>query len=123
MPVMTDYAPGIPCWVDLFTPDARVSRAFYGGLFGGGSPSPRGSDPGAYAFFVPAGTPAGEEPARVVAGLMPLTSEAQPSGWNTYVSVTDAAATAAPGADAGGQVLVPPLGGEGQGRMGMFADG
>jgi predicted enzyme related to lactoylglutathione lyase len=122
MPVMTDYPPGIPCWVDLSTPDARVSRAFYGGLFGWGMHSPPGSDAGAYAFFVPAGTPAGEEPARVVAGLMPLTSEAQPSGWNTYVSVTDAAATAAAVADAGGQVLVPPLEVDGQGRMAMFAD-
>jgi predicted enzyme related to lactoylglutathione lyase len=71
---------------------------------------------------VPAGTPASERATRVVAGLMPFTGSAQRPGWNTYVSVTDAAATAALVADAGGQVLVPPIDVAGQGRMAMFAD-
>ena len=122
MPVMREYPPGTPCWADLSTPDARASSAFYGGLFGWEVNSPAGSDAGAYAFFVPAGTPADEAPARLVAGLMPLTSEVQPAGWNTYVSVTDAAATAELVAEAGGQVLVPPMDIDGQGTMTMFAD-
>jgi uncharacterized protein len=28
------YLPGVPCWVDVASPDSRVSMAFYGGLFG-----------------------------------------------------------------------------------------
>ena len=28
------YLPGVPCWVDVASPDSRVSTAFYGGLFG-----------------------------------------------------------------------------------------
>jgi len=122
MPAVTAYPSGTPCWADLSTPDARVSSAFYGGLFGWDMRSTPGSDASAYAFFVPAGTPADDAASRVVAGLMPLASEAQPPGWNTYVSVTDADATAALVIEAGGQVLVPPLDVDGQGRMVMFAD-
>ena len=95
MPVMAEYPPGTPCWADLSTPDARESSAFYGGLFGWEMHSPRGSDADAYAFFAPAGIPADEVPARMVAGLMPLTGAQQQPAWNTYVSVADADATAA----------------------------
>jgi uncharacterized protein len=102
MPVMTEYPPGTPCWADLSTPDAGASGAFYGGLFGWETHSPPGSDATAYAFFGSAGPPA--------------------ACWNTYVSVTDADATAALVSQAGGQVLVPPLDVDGQGRMAMFAD-
>jgi uncharacterized protein len=28
------YLPGVPCWVDVASPDSRVSMAFYGRLFG-----------------------------------------------------------------------------------------
>ncbi len=122
MPVMTEYPPGTPCWADLFTPDARASSAFYGGLFGWETHSPPGADARAYAFFVPAGTPSDQAHAQVVAGLMPMTSEARPPEWNTYVGVTDADATAALVSAAGGQVLVPPMDVDGQGRMAMFAD-
>ncbi len=53
---------------------------------------------------------------------MPFTGGERPACWNTYVSVTDADATAALVSQAGGQVLVPPLDVDGQGRMAMFAD-
>jgi uncharacterized protein len=122
MPAMAEYPPGTPCWADLSTPDARQSSAFYGGLFGWEMHSPRGSDAGAYAFFAPAGIPADEVPARVVAGLMPLTSGQQRPAWTTYVSVADADATAALVSDAGGQVLLSPMDVNGHGRMAMFAD-
>jgi hypothetical protein len=122
MPVMTEYPPGTPCWVDLSTPDAGASGVFYGGLLGWEMHSPPGLDVSAYAFFVPAGAPASEASARVVAGLMPFTGGERPAAWNTYVSVTDADATAALVSEAGGQVLVPPLDVNGQGTMAMFAD-
>ncbi len=122
MPVMTEYPPGTPCWADLSTPDATVSSAFYAGLFGWELHSPPGSDAGAYAFFVPAGTPPDEAPARVVAGLMPLAGGQHRPSWNTYVSVADADATAALVSGAGGQVPTAPMDVDGQGRMAMFAD-
>lgn len=120
MPVMTEYLPGTPCWVDLSTPDAEASKAFYGGLFGWQAHSPPGPDP--YAFFSPAGTPPEDGAARVVAGLMPMSGEGHRAAWNTYISVADADATAALVAEAGGQVLVPPLDVAGQGRMALLAD-
>ena len=67
MPVMTEYPPGTPCWADLSTPDAGVSSAFYGGLFGWDMHSPPGSDASAYAFFV---LPA-HQPARRARGWWP----------------------------------------------------
>jgi uncharacterized protein len=120
MPVMTEYPPGTPCWIDLSTPDVQASSAFYGSLLGWETLSPPGSD--AYAFFVPRGTPATQARARVVAGLMPLAAGAQRPAWNTYVSVPDADATAALVSEAGGKVLVPPMEVVGQGRMAMFTD-
>ena len=76
----------------------------------------------AYTFFAPAGTAPADFPGRVVAAMMPSPAAGQPAAWNTYVSVTDIDATAAKVTNAGGQVIVPPLDVDGQGRMAMFAD-
>ena len=34
MTTKTEYAPGIPSWVDLGTTDVTAAQAFYGPLFG-----------------------------------------------------------------------------------------
>lgn len=121
MPTMTRYPPGTPCWIDLSTGDPVASIGFYKRLFGWESYSAPGDGGPAYTFFAPAGTQPGDFPGRVVAGLMPSPATDR-AAWNTYVAVADAEATATRVTQAGGQVLVPPVDVDGQGRMAMFAD-
>ncbi len=116
MPALPEYPPGTPCWVDLSTSDPGASAGFYRDLFGWVT---HAAEPGGYTFFAAAGTPPGQAAGRVVAGLMPGPGGA---AWNTYVSVTDADATAALVTAAGGQVLAPPMEIAGQGCMAMFRD-
>ena len=45
MPVMSEYPPGAPCWVDLSTAEPAASLSFYTGLFGWASyAAPGGGD-------------------------------------------------------------------------------
>ena len=122
MPVMSEYPPGAPCWVDLSTAEPAASLSFYTGLFGWASYAAPGGGDVAYTFFAPAGTAPPDFPGRVVAAMMPSPAAGRPAAWNTYVSVTDIDATAGKVTNAGGQVIVPPLDVDGQGRMAMFAD-
>jgi uncharacterized protein len=123
MPAISEYPPGTPCWVDLSTAEPKASITFYTSLFGWEwATAPDGGE-AAYTFFAPPGTAPADFPARVVAGLMPAPGPGRRAAWNTYVSVPDAAATAARVTGAGGQVLLPPAGVAGQGTMAMFADG
>jgi predicted enzyme related to lactoylglutathione lyase len=114
---MTSYDPGTPCWVDLATPGLERAEAFYGSLFGWRAHAAPEPEAGGYAFFA-----LGEGPGSEVAGAMPVTDEAQPPAWTTYVSVpdVDAAVRAVPAT--GGQVLMEPADIMGQGRMAVFAD-
>jgi hypothetical protein len=111
---MTDYAPGVPCWVDLGAADVEGAKAFYGGLFGWTAQTSDDPDTGGYTMFLLDGLPA--------AGLMPLMAPEQPVAWSTYVSVADADATAAAIGEAGGRVLVEPMDVTEVGRMGFFVD-
>ena len=78
MPVMREYPPGTPCWVDLSTSEPAASLAFYTGLFGWASyAAPDGGD-AAYTFFAPAGTAPADFPGRVVAALMPSPGAGRP---------------------------------------------
>jgi predicted enzyme related to lactoylglutathione lyase len=111
----TSYAPGTPCWVDLGTPDVDASIGFYGALFGWQVPeSENVEQTGGYRRAAKNGAD--------VAGMMPLMQEGQPPAWSTYVSVADAAATAAAVTDAGGSVIAEPMDVMGLGTMAIFAD-
>jgi predicted enzyme related to lactoylglutathione lyase len=57
-----------------------------------------------------------------VAGMMPLMQEGQPPAWSSYVSVSDAGATAAGVKESGGTVMVEPMEVMDLGRMAVFAD-
>lgn len=113
MPEMTDYAPGTPCWVDLATDDVAATETFYAGLFGW-TRTDLGPDAGGYGFF--------ELDGRMVAGVGPKQDPAQPAAWMTYVSVTDADATAEKVTANGGTVVAPPMDVMEAGRMAVFAD-
>jgi hypothetical protein len=127
MPAMTDYLPGTPCWVDLSTDEPGKSIDYYTQLMNWAcftAPGPGGEAGGegqGGTFFAPAGTSPAGISASVVAGLA-ATGGGTGAGWNTYVSVTDADATAGLVEGAGGAVLVPPSDVGGQGRVAMFAD-
>ena len=111
----TSYAPGIPCWVDLGSPDVEAAAGFYSGLFGWEAPElPNSAEMGGYRRATKDGVD--------VAGMMPLMQEGQPPAWSSYVSVADADATAAAVKEAGGSVIAEPMDVAGLGRMAVFAD-
>lgn len=111
----TSYTPGTPCWIDLATPDIDGAERFYGELFGWQIPElPNSAEMGGYRRAKKGG--------RDVAGVYPLTQEGQHPAWATYVSVTDAAATAAAVKENGGSTIVEPMDVSGLGHMAVFAD-
>jgi predicted enzyme related to lactoylglutathione lyase len=109
------YTPGTPCWVDLGSPDLDASIEFYGALFGWQVPESENIEQtGGYRRATKNGAD--------VVGMMPLMQEGQPPAWSTYVSVADAAATAAAVTEAGGSVIAEPMDVMGLGWMAVFAD-
>lgn len=111
----TSYAPGIPCWVDLGTPDVDAAARFYSELLGWEVPgSENVENTGGYRRATKDGAD--------VTGLMPLMQEGQPPSWTTYVSVADANATASAVREEGGSVVVEPMDVLGLGTMAVFAD-
>jgi predicted enzyme related to lactoylglutathione lyase len=112
---MPAYAPGTPCWVELSSPDADASAAFYGALMDWiATEAGPLEETGGYRMF--------QHEGRNVAGLMRHMQEGQPTAWSTYVSVRDADESAEKVRAAGGDVLVEPMDVMELGRMGFFAD-
>ncbi|WP_043617619.1 VOC family protein [Nonomuraea candida] len=109
----TRYLPGSPCWIDVSSPDAQASAAFYTGLFGWDSIS-LGPEHMDYRFCRIAG--------RTVAGISPLTPSRQDAAWLTYFQAPDAGVIAKTIEQAGGTVLAAPREIAGQGGMALFAD-
>jgi predicted enzyme related to lactoylglutathione lyase len=115
MPERSSYAPGTPCWVDYSSPDLDASIAFYGGLLGWEVPETENSaQTGGYRQALKGGLP--------VAGMMPKMEAGTPTAWNSYVSVSDADATAAAVQAAGGNVIAEPMDVLDLGRMAIFTD-
>ena len=90
------WSHGIPCWVDLRTPDVEGSVAFYSAVLGW--QVPRGRD--------------GEDVVAEVAGAaaagIGLLREEAGAGWLVHLATDDVDATTAAAAAAGGTVLAPP---------------
>jgi uncharacterized protein len=113
MPERTEYAPGVPCWIDIGT-DVEGAKSFYGSLFkwdcqDAGPPEQTGG----YGFFMRNG--------KMIAGYGPQQNPGPPF-WSTYVAVTDADATAKEVEAAGGTVLMAPMDVMDAGRMAIFID-
>ena len=124
------FAPGVPCWVDTWQPDADAAMGFYTELFGWEAEdtmpdgvegthymcSLRGRDVAAIASRphaaqgVMRGRSAGEAEERPV------------SSWTTYVWVDDVDATIAKAKDAGGSALMEPFDALDEGRIAVIAD-
>jgi predicted enzyme related to lactoylglutathione lyase len=110
------YVPGVPCWVDMTSPDPEAAAEFYKGLFGWEleDAMPAGS---AGKYFI----------ARIrggdVAAVGSQSEGAPPMAvWNTYVWVDSADRTAVKVEAAGGQVLRAPFDVAEAGRMAVFSD-
>jgi uncharacterized protein len=115
MPEITTYKPGTPSWIEFSSPDLDASIEFYGGLFGWDVPeSENAEQTGGYRLAMKNDRPA--------AGMMPQMQEGQPTAWTTYISVDDAAATAAAVKEAGGTVIAEPMEVMDLGTMAIFAD-
>ena len=112
---MPEYAPGTPSWIDLSSPDADASAAFYGGLMGWTATEPGpAEETGGYRMF--------QQGDLAVGGLMPQMQEGQPTAWSTYVSVADTDETFAKAKEAGGAEIVAPMDVMDIGRMAFFTD-
>ncbi len=118
MTVMTLNPPGTFSWVELGTPDAGKAKTFYTGLFGWDvHEMPMGPD-NAYFIFRIGG--------KDVAAMYQLTADQQKKGvsphWLSYITVTDADATAARATNLGGTALGAPFDVGDIGRMAMLQD-
>lgn len=111
---MPEYAPGTPSWVELSTPDADASAAFYREVMNWSASEPGPAESGGYRMF--------QQDGKNVAGLMGHMQEGQPTAWATYVSVADADETAQRVKAAGGSAIVEPMDVMDIGRMAVFAD-
>jgi predicted enzyme related to lactoylglutathione lyase len=103
-----------PVWVDLSSADPAGARDFYSRVFGWQievNPDPQY---GGYALARVNGND--------VAGIGPKQSAEAPSAWMVYVGTNDADEVARRVAEAGGQVVMPPMSVGDQGRMGVFRD-
>ncbi|MFD8867603.1 VOC family protein [Streptomyces sp. NPDC059590] len=109
----TDFVPGAPNWLDLGTPDTDAAGAFYTSLFGWTWES-AGPEAGGYGFF--------KKDRRTVAAVGPLHEEGARPAWTPYFRTTDAEATAAVVAEAGGAVRAAPFDVFDEGRMAQFTD-
>ena len=98
MSKVTSYAPGTPCWVDLAATDIDASASFYADLLGWQAEEPNAAEMGGYRRAQLRGRRRRRADAEVQ-------QPGQPQMWSTYVSVEDAAATAAKVSAAGGTVI------------------
>ena len=110
------YVPGVPCWVDVSSPDPDAAVEFYKSLFGWD-----------FDDAMPAGAPSKYFIARIRGGDVAAVGS-QPEGgppmavWNTYVWVDSADETARKVEAAGGRVLMAPFDVTDAGRMAVFSD-
>ncbi len=111
----TEYAPGIPNWVDLQTSDQAGAKQFYAALFGWDYDEQPMGDDAVYSM----GTLRGKR----VAAIAPLPpQQGIPPHWNTYVAAADVDATVGRVSGAGGTVVMQPMDVFDAGRMAVIQD-
>lgn len=113
MPVMHQYEPGTPSWVDLGTPDPQAAADFYAAVFGWDIED-LGEQAGHYRMARLDG--------RAVCGIGPQMNENMPAWWTTYITVAEVDRTAEQIPAAGGQVLMAPMDVMDAGRMLVATD-
>lgn len=112
------FAPGVPCWVDTWQPDAAKAAEFYAALFGWETEG----------TVVPAGATAhimcrvrGRDVA-AIGGRAPGDGPDLPTAWGTYVQVASVDETVAAATAAGATVAMDPFDSLDGGRMAVIVD-
>ena len=126
MPQITEYAPGMPSWIDLSTPDQAGAKAFYSELFGWTyTDNPISADDQSQFYSM---AQIGEETA---GGIFTLSNEMAEAGmppcWQLYFTVAEVDASVARAVELGGSVLqepfdVEPAPGMAVGRVAVIQD-
>jgi predicted enzyme related to lactoylglutathione lyase len=113
-----NHSPGTPNWIDLMSPDADASKAFYAEVFGWDMTDEFDDDGNRIYTMcrVDGKNVAG------IGGQPPGMPEGMPPVWNTYISVADAQASTAAATEAGGSVIMPPMQVMEAGTMAVMAD-
>ena len=118
MQVVKSYPDGVFCWVDLTTPDPEAAKAFYTGLFGWEADDRPIDMGGTYTMLQLEG--------KNVAGLgemqPDMKAQGMPAFWASYVKHDDVDSIAAKIAEAGGNLMFPPMDVMDSGRMTMGMD-
>ncbi|MED7952596.1 VOC family protein [Streptomyces sp. BE303] len=108
MPKAGRYRDGVPCWVELGTPDLPRARRFYGALFG-------------WEYVGLPGYTVATLRGAQVAGLVRRPAGEERS-WTTYLAVTDVGRAAEEVRTAGGRVVREPFERPEQGWAAVVAD-
>ena len=103
-----------PAWVDLASPDAAASRAFYAKLFGWDVEVNADPQYGGYGLARVDGKDA--------AGISPKMDPSAPTAWSVYLGTDDIDAAAQRVSAAGGTVVMAPFDVGDQGRVAVFQD-
>lgn len=126
MPKIESYEPGVPCWVELSTPDTPAAKEFYGELLGWTFEDNQATAEETYTLVSRK-----SDPDNFVCGMMRLTPEMADNGvppnWATYISTTDVKQSASEIKAAGGGVMMEPMevipvSGELVGHMAIVSD-
>jgi predicted enzyme related to lactoylglutathione lyase len=117
----TSYQPGTFSYVELATPEPEAAKVFYGGLFGwqaDDQPLPAEAGGGVYTTMRLGGDAVAgltmQQPAQQAAGVPPY--------WLSYITVTEADASAERARELGGLVHAGPFDVMSVGRMAVITD-
>jgi predicted enzyme related to lactoylglutathione lyase len=105
--------PGALAWVELLTPEPQAAVGFFQQLFGHEVTEYPQDDGGTYTTLMVGGAE--------VAGVAPAEEGAQ-AGWDVYFGVASLADAVRAAVAAGGEVLVEPEGGAGEGALATIRD-
>jgi predicted enzyme related to lactoylglutathione lyase len=112
MPARTEYADGVPNWIDIGSPDIPATKAFYGALLGWDFQD-LGEEAGGYSLATIGGAP--------VAGIGPAQNPGPPF-WATYINVDDVQVAHKKLEAAGATTIVAPMDVMTAGKMAVYFD-
>lgn len=109
-----DYDPGVPCWVENLSPDAKGMSDFYSELFGWELAGPGG--PADMQYYV------ARLRGRDVAGMAPRPQDTDALGWYTQVAVESAAETADAAERLGADIIMREYDAAPAGKLAVITD-
>lgn len=117
MPERTEYAHGMPSWVDLATTDVAGAETFYSGMFGWEA-TQEPADESIYSMQ----RINGKDVAGIYEQREDQAASGMPPAWTTYITVDDVDARPAKVGSAGGTIIAEPFDVMDAGRMSIVGD-